>query len=60
MTIIKKTLIAATAAASVFAAGSATAENEIMMGFNPFSSTVTSAIAPTYMVGIRTSDQLLP
>ena len=63
MTIIKKTLIAATAAASVMAAGTATAENEIMMGFNPFQGTTTSVnriSAPSYMVGMRTSDRLLP
>jgi hypothetical protein len=63
MTTIKKTLIAATAAASVLAAGSATAENQIMMGFNPFPGTFgtpDSASAPSYMVGMRTSDQLMP
>lgn len=75
MTIIKKSLIAATAAASVLAAGSAAAQNQqnqqnqIMMGFNPFQEifsqgqalgTVSSASAPSYMVGIRTSDQLMP
>lgn len=60
MTIIKKSLIAATAAASVLAAGSATAQNQIMMGFNPFSGTVSNSSAPSYMVGVRTSDQLMP
>lgn len=64
MTIIKKTLIAATAAASVLAAGSATAqENKFMMGFNPFQGIFglsSSVSAPNYMVGMRTSDQLMP
>ncbi|HKK56484.1 hypothetical protein [Marinobacter sp.] len=73
MTIIKNTLIAATAAASVLAAGSAAAENRIMMGFNPFqgildnvgnavsnSGASSSVSAPSYMVGMRTSDQLMP
>lgn len=64
MTMIKKTLIAATAAASVLAAGSATAEeNKIMMGFNPFQGVfgfLNSPTAPSYMVGMRTSDQLMP
>lgn len=63
MTIIKRTLIAATAAVSVLAAGSATAENQIMMGFNPFQGVFgifNSATAPSYMVGMRTSDQLMP
>lgn len=63
MTTIKKALIAATAAASILAAGSASAENQFMMGFNPFQGTFTNVseiTAPTYMVGMRTSDQLMP
>ena len=66
---IKKTFIALSAAAALTLSGVATAQesgsNNLMMGFNPFggsllNSSQISASAPSYIVGMRTSDQLMP
>jgi|AntRauTorckE6833_2_1112554.scaffolds.fasta_scaffold00710_2 hypothetical protein len=70
---IKKTFIALSAAAALTLSGVATAQesgsNNLMMGFNPFglsfggfgvSSSQVTASAPSYIVGMRTSDQLMP
>jgi hypothetical protein len=61
---LKSHLIAATAAATLLGAGIASAQeaqsNEIMMGFNPFQSTFSTVTAPSYMIGFKASEQLLP
>lgn len=61
---LKSLLVAATAAAAVLAAGMASAQEsqstDIMMGFNPFESTFSTVTAPSYMIGFKTSEKLLP
>ena len=74
---IKKTLIAVSVGAALTASGNAVAQadNNVMLGFNPFggSSTAMPAMpgqgstapsvsvgAPDYMVGMRVSDEIMP
>lgn len=63
---LKSHLVAATAATAVLTAGMASAQetqsNDIMMGFNPFNDSVLepSVTAPSYMLGFKASDQLMP
>lgn len=61
---LKSCLVAATAATSILSAGMASAQesqsNNIMMGFNPFESTFSTVTAPSYMIGFKANDKLLP
>ncbi len=63
---IKTAAIAATAATAILSAGTVGAQesqsqsNDIMMGFNPFQDTFSSVTAPSYMIGFKASEQLLP
>ncbi len=61
---VKSLLIAATATASLMSASLVNAQesesHDLMMGFNPFESTFSSVTAPSYMVGIKADEQLLP
>ncbi|MGO1461270.1 MAG: hypothetical protein ACTHV7_03010 [Oleiphilaceae bacterium] len=61
---LKSNLVAATAATAFLTAGIASAQesgsNNIMMGFNPFKDTYSNVTAPSYMVGFKASDALLP
>lgn len=61
---VKSAAIAATAATVILSAGTAGAQesgsNQIMMGFNPFQDTFSSVTAPSYMIGFKASEQLLP
>lgn len=61
---LKPYLMAATTAASLLTAGLASAQesqtHDLMMGFNPFESTFSSITAPSYMIGIKADNRLLP
>ncbi|WP_298449777.1 hypothetical protein [uncultured Marinobacter sp.] len=64
---LKSKLVAATAATAILSSGMAVAQesdSKIMMGFNPFSSSnniaVSSAVAPSYMIGFKVSETLVP
>lgn len=61
---LKSSLIAATATAAFLTAGMASAQesesSNIMMGFNPFKDTFSTVTAPSYMIGFKTSENLLP
>ncbi|MDI9246196.1 hypothetical protein [Marinobacter sp. CHS3-4] len=70
---MKKTFIALSTVAALTTTGMASAQdsgsNDLMMGFNPFGlnfgglnvdSSQISATAPSFMVGMRTSDKLMP
>jgi hypothetical protein len=60
---LKSQLVAATAATAFLSAGMASAQeseaNDIMMGFNPFSNNA-SVSAPSYMIGFKINEQLMP
>jgi hypothetical protein len=62
----KTAAIAATAATAILSAGTVGAQesqsqsNEIMMGFNPFTSDDLSVTAPSWMVGLKADERLLP
>lgn len=64
---LKSKMVAATAAATLLSSGMAVAQesdSKIMMGFNPFGGigdvSVGSAVAPSYMVGFKVSETLVP
>lgn len=61
---LKSHLIAVTAATAVLSAGMASAQetqsNDIMMGFNPFEDTFSTVTAPSYMIGFKADENLLP
>lgn len=65
---LKSKLVAATAATAILSSGMAVAQEsesgKIMMGFNPFGSSSLfggpSVTAPSYMVGYKVSETLLP
>lgn len=66
---LKPLLVATTAATAFLTAGMVSAQesesNKIMMGFNPFgnlgtSTSVSSATAPSYMIGFKASETVLP
>lgn len=61
---IKTSLIAVTAATAFLTAGMASAQesesSNIMMGFNPFKDTFSTVTAPSYMIGFKASEKLLP
>ncbi|MDN6320726.1 MAG: hypothetical protein L0J77_13270 [Marinobacter sp.] len=61
---LKSNLIATTAATAFLTAGMASAQesesNNIMMGFNPFKDTYSSVTAPSYMIGFKANETLLP
>lgn len=61
---IKSLFIATTATAALLTTGMAAAQesqsNKIMMGFNPFKDTFSTVTAPSYMIGFKANDRLLP
>lgn len=64
---LKSCLLAAVAATTFLAAGTASAQDaqlkNMMMGFNPFQSGflgTPTVSAPSYMIGLKTSENLLP
>ncbi|HTN32423.1 MAG TPA: hypothetical protein VL091_00290 [Marinobacter sp.] len=61
---LKSLLVATAAATMTLTAGVASAQesqsNNIMMGFNPFESTFSTVSAPSYMIGFKANDNLLP
>jgi|SRR5690554_1157157 len=60
---LKSKMVAATAAATLLSSGMAVAQesdSSIMMGFNPFQETFSAVTAPSYMIGFKASDTLLP
>lgn len=59
----KSQLIAVTAASAILSSGMAVAQesdSNIMMGFNPFQDTFSAITAPSYMIGFKASEKLLP
>lgn len=61
---LKSLLVATTATAAFLTAGMASAQEsqstDIMMGFNPFKDTFSTVTAPSYMIGFKANDRLLP
>jgi len=61
---LKSLLVATAAATMTLTSGMASAQesqsNDIMMGFNPFQSTFSTVTAPSYMIGFKASETLLP